>query len=55
MMELDYRTLHENVEMCVCVCVCVYMCVCMCVCITVCLCVYLHTVIFLYEVCILCI
>ena len=48
MMELDYRTLHENVEMCVCVCVYVY--VCMCVCINVCLCVYLHTVIFLYEV-----
>ena len=57
MMELDYRTLHENVEMCVCVyvcvcvCVCVYVCVCVCVCINVCLCVYLHTVIFLYEVC----
>ena len=39
MMELDYRNLHENVEMCVCVYVCV--------CINVCLCVYLHTVIYL--------
>ena len=27
MMELDYRTLHENVEMCVCV-YCVYVCLC---------------------------
>ena len=35
MMELDYRTLHENVEMCVCVCVCVCMCVCVCVCVCV--------------------
>ena len=41
MMELDYRTLHENVEMCVCVCVCVYMCVCMCVCIM-CVCVFIY-------------
>ena len=39
MMELDYRTLHENVEMCV--CLCMY--------INVCLCVYLHTVIFLVH------
>ena len=26
MMELDYRTFHENVEMCVCVCKCVFVC-----------------------------
>ena len=53
MMELDYWTLHENVEMCVCMYVCVYVCV--CVCINVCLCVLIDTVIFLYEVCIRCI
>ena len=42
MMELDYRTLHENVEMCVCVCVCVYVCVCVCINVFVCLSTYCY-------------
>ena len=43
MMELDYRTLHENVEMCVCVCVCVCVCMCVYVCVYKCVFVCLST------------
>ena len=47
MMELDYRTLHENVEMCVCVCVCV--CMCVCVCVYKCVCVFIYILLFLFN------
>ena len=42
MMELDYRTFHENVEMCVCVCVCVCVHVCVCKCVQMCVCVFIY-------------